>query len=126
MSNERPVNINLLPTRFKWPLPALASITHRLTGAGLFGGIALLLYLANLALHSPEGFEQAGALAHQPLPRLILLGLVAILVYHFYAGIKHLFLDFHIGETLEGAQRGVYIVFILTVVTTAVLGVALW
>jgi succinate dehydrogenase / fumarate reductase cytochrome b subunit len=126
MSNERPVNIILLPTRFRWPLPALASITHRLTGVGLFGGIALLLYLANLALSSPEGFQQAAALAHQPLPRLILLGLIAMLVYHFFAGIKHLFLDFHIGETLEGARMGVYIVFTLTLVTTAMLGVALW
>jgi succinate dehydrogenase / fumarate reductase cytochrome b subunit len=123
---ERPVNIILLPTRFRWPLTALASILHRITGVLLFGGIAMLLYLADLALGSAESFEQAAIVAHEPLPRLLLLGLLGVLLYHFFAGIKHLLLDFHIGETMESAKTGVYLVFAATIVSTLALGVLLW
>ncbi len=39
-----------------------------------------------------------------PLPKLVLLAIVATLIYHFVAGIKHLLLDFDIGDTIEGGR----------------------
>ncbi|MDC0559317.1 succinate dehydrogenase, cytochrome b556 subunit, partial [bacterium] len=99
MKTDRPVNINLL--KMSWPLAALTSITHRVTGVILFVGVAFALYALNLALSSPEGFAQAVVLLAQPLPKFILFGLLLALIYHIVAGVKHLLLDFHYGDSLD-------------------------
>lgn len=124
MKTERPVDIVLWP--FYWPLAAITSITHRITGVALFVAIAFMLYLLDLALSSPSGFEAARALMGEPLPKLIAWGILALLIYHFVAGIKHLFLDFDIGDTLEGAKRAAQLVIVTSVVLIALAGVWIW
>ena len=54
MKTDRPVNLNLLA--FSFPLAAIVSITHRITGVVLFVGLAFALYALDLALASPEEF----------------------------------------------------------------------
>ena len=56
----------------------------------------------------------------------IMLGLLLALVYHIVAGVKHLLLDFHLGDSLQAAQTGAVVVIVATIVITAVLGVLLW
>ena len=41
MKTERPINLDL--TKFSFPIMAIASITHRITGVLLFVAIAYLL-----------------------------------------------------------------------------------
>lgn len=124
MKTDRPVNLNLF--KFSWPLAAIASITHRVTGVVLFVGVAFGLYTLNLALASPAGFDEAAVLVQQPLARIILLGLLLALVFHFVAGIKHLLLDFHMGDSLEASRISAVVVIVATVVITTVLGAMLW
>ena len=57
MKTDRPVNLNLLA--FSFPLAAIVSITHRVTGVILFVGVAFALYALDMALASPEGFAAA-------------------------------------------------------------------
>ena len=61
MKTDRPINLAL--TTFKYPLAALASITHRITGVLLFVGIAFLLYLLDQSLTSAQGLEHARSVA---------------------------------------------------------------
>lgn len=124
MQSKRPVNLNLFV--FSWPIAALASITHRISGVVLFVGIAFGLYALQLGLSSPAGFAEAGALLAQPFPRFIMLGLLFGLVYHVLAGIKHLLLDFHIGDTNSAASTGAVVVIAGSVIVTIVLGALLW
>ncbi|MEQ8692896.1 MAG: succinate dehydrogenase, cytochrome b556 subunit [Pseudomonadales bacterium] len=124
MQSDRPVNLNLFA--FSWPLAALVSITHRITGVVLFVGIGFGLYALQLALSSPEGFVEAAVLLDEPLPKFILLALVFVLVFHIVAGIKHLLLDFHLGDSLRASQIGSWVVILATIVLTALLGVSLW
>ena len=124
MKTDRPVNLALWT--FKYPLAAIASLTHRITGAVLFVGIALLLYLLELALASEQGFAEAKALLAQPLPKLIVFGVVATLIYHLVAGIKHLLLDFHVGDSLEGGHRAAQLTIAVSVVLIVVAGAWLW
>ena len=124
MKTDRPVNLALWT--FKYPLAAIASLTHRITGAVLFVGIALLLYLLELALASGQGFAEAKALLAQPLPKLIVFGVVATLIYHLVAGIKHLLLDFHVGDSLEGGHRAAQLTIAVSVVLIVVAGAWLW
>lgn len=123
-TRERPVNLDL--TQFSFPLPALTSITHRITGVILFVGLLFLLYAFNLSLASPAGFAEAVALLEAPLGQFITWGLLTALGYHLVAGIKHLFLDFDVGDTLEGARRGAQLTIVASVVLSVLAGVWVW
>ena len=121
---ERPINLKLLAFRF--PLPALASIAHRITGLMLFVGMAFLLYAWDLALQSPEGLAHAKALIAEPLGKFIAWGILSLIGYHFIAGIKHLVMDFGIGETLQGGRVGAQLSIFLGVVLAVLAGVWVW
>jgi len=120
----RPVYLSL--TEFRFPLPAIASIIHRITGVLLFLGIGYLLWLLDLALESAEGFAAAGALLDRPFPKLVLWGVLVLVAYHLVAGIKHLLLDFHLGDTIEAAVLGAYVTFAATALIAVALGAWLW
>jgi succinate dehydrogenase / fumarate reductase, cytochrome b subunit len=124
MKTDRPINLSL--TTFKYPLAALASITHRITGMLLFVGIAFLLYLLDQSLTSAQGLEHARELLTLPLPKLLLLVVVATLIYHFVAGVKHLFLDFDFGDTIEGGKLAAQLTIAISVVLIVLAGVWLW
>lgn len=124
MKTERPVYLSL--TQFKWPLAAIASITHRVTGVALFGGVAYLLWLLGMALQSPAGFEQATAILSEPLAKIVMLLVLAALAYHLFAGVKHLVMDMHYWDSLHAAQVSSTTVFVLTGLATVLAGVWLW
>lgn len=121
---ERPVYLSLSDPA--WPITAIASIAHRITGMLLFVGLAYLLWLLNLALSSPAGFDEASAVLAMPLPKLALIGVLGLLIYHLVAGIKHMIMDFHIGDTFEAASSASYVVFAVSIVLTVLMGVWLW
>jgi succinate dehydrogenase / fumarate reductase cytochrome b subunit len=124
MKTERPVYLSL--TQFRWPLAAIASITHRVTGVFLFVAIAYLLWLLGLALESPAGFDRAAGVLEAPLPKLAMLVVLAALSFHLFAGIKHLVMDFHHWDSLEAGRRSSIGVFVLTAVATVLAGVWIW
>ena len=125
MKTDRPVNINPL-TDYGWPFTALVSITNRVLGIVLFAGMAFALYLLDMALSSEHGFAEASTLINGTPVKLAVLFLIFALTYHLVAGIKHLLLDFHIGDTFEAAQVGSGIVVASSILITGVIGVNLW
>ena len=122
----RPVSLSLSPAKFRWPATAMASIAHRITGVALFAALAWLLYLLDLALTSPAGFHRAEVLLAAPAAKLLLLGILSLLAYHLFAGIRHLLLDLHIGDGLPAANRTAWLVFALTGLAVVALGAWLW
>ena len=76
MKTDRPVNLNLL--KMSWPIAAIASITHRITGVVLFVGVAFCLYALDLALSSTQGFDEAAGLMAHPLGRVVVFGLLLV------------------------------------------------
>jgi succinate dehydrogenase / fumarate reductase cytochrome b subunit len=124
MKTDRPVNLNMFTITL--PLVGVLSFIHRVTGMALFVGVAFGLYALDLALSSQAGFAEATALLAEPLARFIFLGLIFSLVYHIVAGVKHIFMDFHIGDSLEAARVNAYVVIVATVVITGVVGALLW
>ena len=124
MKTDRPVNLNLFS--MSWPLAALASITHRITGVVLFVGVGFALYALDMALASPAGYAEAVAQARTPFGMLVFWGLLLALIYHILAGVKHLLLDFHFGDSLQAAQIGAIVVIIATIVVTGIVGASLW
>ena len=80
MNKRRPVYLSMF--QFAWPITALASIAHRASGIVLFAGIGYLLWLLDLSLSSQSGFADAQEVMAEPIPKLILLGVLAMLLYH--------------------------------------------
>lgn len=126
MPSQRPVFLSLSPMKFHWPVMAMASIAHRISGLLLVAGVGYLLYLLNLALASEAGFAEAGALLARPWAKLALLAVLANLAYHLIAGVKHLLLDLHIGDSLAAARLGAWTTFALTALAVLALGIWLW
>ena len=123
MTPERPVEIS--PTSYL-PVTAVASITHRITGAFLFAGTAFLLYLLDLALDSEGGFARAEAVVQSGWGKLVLWLTLAALAYHFIAGVRHLLLDFHVGDSLAGGRRAAWATWVLSLLAAVALGFWLW
>ena len=126
MNPDRPVNLPLSRLAMAMPVTAAASILHRITGIVLFAGVFFLCYLLDRAASDPAGFEQATAILAAPLGKLALWVVLTSLAYHVVAGIKHLLLDLHIGDTLRGGRAGAWISLAVALVAGIVLAVWLW
>jgi succinate dehydrogenase / fumarate reductase cytochrome b subunit len=124
VKDKRPVNLDMLSIR--QPITAWASITHRATGVFLFAGIALLLWALDASLAGPESFASLQATLNNPLLKLIIWAVVAALIYHSLAGVKHLIMDMGVGETMAGGILGVRIVVVLSIVLILLAGIWIW
>jgi succinate dehydrogenase / fumarate reductase, cytochrome b subunit len=124
MNKKRPVNLDLRTIRF--PITAIASILHRISGFILFFFIPVLLWMLQQSLHSAQGFSQLQHCLDNIFLKLILFGFLMALVYHLFAGIRHLFMDVGIGESLRGGCIAAKVVFAVTLIAIVLLGVWLW
>lgn len=124
VNDKRPVNLDL--TTIKFPVTALASISHRIAGVALFVALPILLWMLDRSLASPESFAQLQSLLSTPLAKLVVWGILAAVIYHLVAGVKHLIMDWGIGETLEGGRRFATASFIVSAVLIVLAGVWVW
>ena len=126
MKAERPVNLPLPILFAAMPVTALASILHRVTGVALFAGLFFLAYLLDLALADAAGFERASGIATSTGGKIVLWLVLSALGYHVFAGVKHLLLDFHIGDSLVGGRVGAWLSLAFAVASAVLAGVWLW
>lgn len=124
VNKKRPVNLDLTSIRF--PVPAVASILHRVSGMALFVATPLLLWMLERSLDSADAFDALKATLDGFLAKAVVLAVLAGLLYHLAAGIRHLFMDMHIGDTLEGGRRGAWSAIAVAAVATLLMGVWLW
>ncbi|HSH47613.1 MAG TPA: succinate dehydrogenase, cytochrome b556 subunit [Halomonas sp.] len=125
VNSKRPVNLDLSTIQF--PLPAVTSIIHRITGVILFFGLIFAFWALDASLSSPAGFNAVrDTLANNVLAKLIAWGLLSALGYHFVAGIKHLIMDADIGVTLEGGVKKAQITIVLSALLIILSGVWVW
>lgn len=124
MKKTRPVNLDLFSFRF--PLVALTSIAHRIAGIVLFAAIPLLLCWLACSLKSEADFAATKAWLDTWLGKGLAFLISAALIYHLIAGIRHLIMDFGIGETLSGGQKGSQLIIALSSILILLWGVWLW
>lgn len=122
---QRPVNLDLQTIRF--PITAIASILHRVSGVITFIAVGILLWLLGTSLSSPEGFQQATDIMDGFIVKFIMWGILTALAYHVVVGIRHMLMDFgYLEETFEAGQRSAKISFVITVVLSLLAGVLVW
>lgn len=124
VKDNRPKNLDLYTVHF--PLPAITSILHRISGVFIFAGVFVLLWLLSESLTSESGFRNVQEwLAATPV-KLVVWAIVAGLLYHLIAGIKHLVMDMGFGETLEGANIAAKLVVVFSAVAIVLAGIWIW
>jgi succinate dehydrogenase / fumarate reductase cytochrome b subunit len=124
VKDKRPVNLDIGSMRL--PITAWASIMHRATGVFLFAAMALFIWALDASLASPESFAALQETLSSTFIKLVTWVVVSVLIYHALAGVKHLVMDFGIGESMEGGILGVRIVLVLTAVLTLLAGILIW
>ncbi len=124
MNKKRPVNLDI--STINLPITAYVSILHRVSGVFLFAGMAVLLWLLDSSLDSQESFAAVRDISSNLIFKLILWAVLAGLAYHTVAGIRHLTMDFGLGESLKGGKIGATIVLVLSAILIALAGVWIW
>ena len=124
MKDNRPKNLDI--TTLKYPLPAVTSLLHRLSGAFIFFGVALMLYLLELSLQSESSFTLVQDLLGSVIVKFVAWAVLSGLLYHLVAGVKHLIMDMGYGETLKGGFTGACITLALAATMIFIGGVWIW
>ncbi len=124
MNDKRPVNLDIGTIHL--PITAYVSILHRVSGVALFVISGLFIWMLDRSLSSEETFAALQDLLAHPLVKLVLWGMLAALAYHMVAGIRHMFMDFGIGESLEGGILGAKLVLVIAAVLIVFAGAWVW
>lgn len=124
MNSNRPKNLDL--TTIELPLPAKASILHRISGFALFFAVAFMLCALGSSLESEQSFAELKNTLNGGLAKFITWGILSALGYHVVAGVKHLLMDMGIGETKESGRTAAIITLIAGAVVIILAGVWVW
>jgi succinate dehydrogenase / fumarate reductase cytochrome b subunit len=91
-------------SNYRMPLASVVSILHRISGFLIFLALPLILYLFQMSLLSEDTFKYFAGIASHPLVKLVILGLCWAYFQHFCAGVRHLFMDLHLGLDKDSAR----------------------
>ena len=109
------------------PPPGLVSIFHRVSGLLLFFPVLpLLLYAMYATLGSEAGYTRWHDFFTRPAVKLIALAFFWAYAHHFFAGIRYLLLDLHIGIEKAPARASAVAVLVLGFLAALALAVCIW
>jgi len=116
--HTRPLSPHM--TIYHWPITMASSITHRVTGIGLAGGMFLVAWWLVAASSGPESgsFQLFLTVIASPLSQVVLFGFVWSLFYHLLNGIRHLAWDFGYGFEVRAASTNSALIYLLASVCT--------
>ncbi|MFZ3191789.1 MAG: succinate dehydrogenase, cytochrome b556 subunit [Moraxellaceae bacterium] len=120
VKSNRPVNLSMgqvLSVNMSSPV-AVASILHRVSGIIIFLLIPVLLWLLQGSLASPESFAHVrDTVFGNVLVKLVVWVFLAGLIYHFFAGIKHLLADVGVAEELNSGRTAATVMLVISVIS---------
>lgn len=108
----RPVFLDL--ARISYPVGAIASIAHRVSGVVLVLALPLMALGLQRSLTDEAGFHELADLLR--LPAALLAWAAA---HHLFAGIRHLLMDVGIGASLQVARTSAYAALIAGLLVAA-------
>ena len=126
---ERPQFRNIHVTQlmnYRLPPAGIVSILHRISGAVMFLLLPFVLYLLQLSISSEMTFARFAGILEHPLAKLVLLGLIWSYLQHFCAGVRHLFMDMHMGIEKDSSRQSAVSVIVVTLVLTVLCGLKLF
>ena len=124
MRRERPKNLDLSTVKF--PITAIASILHRVSGIIVFIALAIFLVLLNCSLTSESDFIRVAGYLDNFLVEFIIWGALTGLAYHAVFGVRHMIQDLGYWEEMDTASQSAKAGFIITAVLSVLAGVLVW
>lgn len=122
---QRPRFLDL--TVIRLPLAGYASILHRVSGAGLFLMLPLLIWLLELSLSAtPDSLALFEKITGSVLVKLVLLGLIWAFLHHFCMGLRILLIDIHVGVEKQQARSSAMAVMVVSLSLTLAFGLKLF
>ncbi|KIF82463.1 succinate dehydrogenase, cytochrome b556 subunit [Noviherbaspirillum autotrophicum] len=111
---------------YRLPLAGIVSILHRISGMLIFLLLPFILYLLDKSLTSEISFEYFKGYVAQPLVKLAILALSWAYLHHFCAGVRHLFMDLHMGLDKDSARKSSVAVFAVSLPLAALVALKLF
>lgn len=124
MRKERPTNLDLSTVKF--PVTAIASILHRVSGIIVFIALAIFLLLLNCSLTSAEDFQRVQGYFDLFIVEFIFWGALTGLAYHAVFGIRHMIQDLGHWEELDSASLSAKAGFVITIILSILAGILVW
>lgn len=116
-SRKRPLSPHL--QIYKPQISSVLSITHRATGAFLFVGGLLIMWLISLMFYVPALAEKVIGAMDSSVGIIIELAWISALYYHTLNGIRHLFWDIGLGFSIPNLHRSGWAVVIITLLASS-------
>lgn len=113
-------------SNYRMPLASIVSILHRISGFSIFLALPVILYLFEMSLLSEDTFKYFAGIASHPLVKLVILGLCWAYFQHFCAGVRHLFMDLHLGIDKDSARTSAATVLAVSLFLTFVTALKLF
>lgn len=124
VKKQRPVNLDLQTVSF--PLTAIASILHRVSGVIMFVATGILMWFLAESLSGPTGFANVQELMGSFLAKFIFWGILTALAYHLVVGVRHIIMDMGYGEDFESGTASARLSMIASVILSVLAGVWVW
>ena len=96
---------------WRWTITMASSITHRITGVALAGGMLFLVWWLIATASGPDAYAVFAGVAAHPVGQVILFGLLWSLAFHLLNGIRHLAWDLGYGFNISTARHTAAIVY---------------
>jgi succinate dehydrogenase / fumarate reductase cytochrome b subunit len=128
-SKSRPQFSNIHVTQlmhYRLPLAGVVSILHRISGALMFLLLPFVLYLLERSITSEISFDYLRGFASQWYIKLIILALSWAYLHHFAAGVRHRFMDMHMGLSKEGSRYSAASVLAISLFLTLLVALKLF
>jgi succinate dehydrogenase / fumarate reductase cytochrome b subunit len=100
--SARPRYLNL--ARISYPVGAIASIGHRISGVLLVCTLPFAVLALQRSLADAAAFVSLAATLHSPVGRTGLLILAWVCAHHLFAGIRHLLMDVGVCASLPASR----------------------
>lgn len=124
MRKDRPTNLDLSTVKF--PINAIASILHRISGIIVFIALAIFLTLLNCSLTSAEDFQRVQSYFDLFIVGFVFWGALTGLAYHAVFGVRHMIQDLGYWEELDSASLTAKVGFAITVALSILAGILVW
>lgn len=111
---------------YRLPLAGIVSILHRVSGMLMFLLIPFVLFLLDKSLTSEISFEYFKGFTSHWFVKLVILALVWAYLHHFSAGVRHLFMDLHIGLDKDSGRKSAVAVFAVSLPLTLLVALKLF
>ena len=105
---------------------AIVSILHRMSGLLLALLIPVMLCLLSSSLKSETSFNTVKRYLEGSSSKFFIWLCLSALIYHLFAGIRHMIMDLGFGESVSTAKASSWILVVVVAVISLTIGVWLW